>query len=225
MTTSINDMIRAMRENPEARDALRREILTEELLTLPQRLADLVAVVTRQGQDIEALKEDMSILKEDVSVLKEDVRVLKNDVGYLKGRSLEATLQGSIVPFLSDRLELRRGVVVRGPTLYAVSHAFEDEIEDASERGAISRDQRERVYGTDLIVRARSRATGETVFVAVEASFTIDDDDIDRSGKTADALRKVFPDVKVVPTVYGAAIARHDAALADQTGVKVFLAE
>ena len=99
MTTSINDMIRAMRENPEARDALRREILTEELLTLPQRLADLVAVVTRQGQDIEALKEDMSILKEDVSVLKEDVRVLKNDVGYLKGRSLEATLQGSIVPF------------------------------------------------------------------------------------------------------------------------------
>ena len=225
MTTSINDMIRAMRENPEARDALRREILTEELLTLPQRLADLVAVVTRQGQDIEALKEDMSILKEDVSVLKEDVRVLKNDVGYLKGRSLEATLQGSIVPFLSDRLELRRGVVVRGPTLYAVSHAFEDEIEDASERGAISRDQRERVYGTDLIVRARSRATGETVFVAVEASFTIDDDDIDRAGKTADALRKVFPDVKVVPTVYGAAIARHDAALADQTGVKIFLAE
>ena len=230
MTTSINDMIRAMRENPEARDALRREILTEELLTLPQRLADLVAVVTRQGQDIEALKEDMSILKEDVSVLKEDVSVLKedvlkNDVGYLKGRSLEATLQGSIVPFLSDRLELRRGVVVRGPTLYAVSHAFEDEIEDASERGAISRDQRERVYGTDLIVRARSRATGETVFVAVEASFTIDDDDIDRAGKTADALRKVFPDVKVVPTVYGAAIARHDAALADQTGVKIFLAE
>ena len=205
--------------------ALRREILTEELLTLPQRLADLVAVVTRQGQDIEALKEDMSILKEDVSVLKEDVRVLKNDVGYLKGRSLEATLQGSIVPFLSDRLELRRGVVVRGPTLYAVSHAFEDEIEDARDRGAISHTQRQRVYETDLIVRARSRATRDTVYVVVEASFTIDDDDIDRAGKTADALRQVFPDVEVVPAVYGAAVARDNAALADQTGVKIFLAE
>ena len=72
MTISANDMIRAMRENPEARDALRREILTEEILTMPQRIADLVAVVTRQGQDIEVLKEDVGVLKEDVGVLKED---------------------------------------------------------------------------------------------------------------------------------------------------------
>ena len=59
MTISANDMIRAMRENPEARDALRREILTEEILTTPQRIADLVAAVTRQGQDIEVLREDI----------------------------------------------------------------------------------------------------------------------------------------------------------------------
>ena len=189
MTISANDMIRAMRENPEARDALRREILTEEILTMPQRIADLVAVVTRQGQDVEVLKEDVGVLKEDVGVLKEDVGVLKEDVGVLKedvgvlkedmssvkedvrvlnidmgkvkGMSLEATLQGRILPFLSSRLDLRRGVVVRGPMLSAVAHAFEDEIEDASDRGNISRNQRERIYLTDLIVRARSRANGE----------------------------------------------------------------
>ena len=153
MTISANDMIRAMRENPEARDALRREILTEEILTMPQRIADLVAVVTRQGQDVEVLKEDVGVLKEDVGVLKEDmssvkedVRVLNIDMGKVKGMSLEATLQGRILPFLSSRLDLRRGVVVRGPMLSAVAHAFEDEIEDASDRGNISRNQRERIY-------------------------------------------------------------------------------
>ena len=246
MTISANDMIRAMRENPEARDALRREILTEEILTMPQRIADLVAVVTRQGQDVEVLKEDVGVLKEDVGVLKEDVGVLKEDVGVLKedmssvkedvrvlnidmgkvkGMSLEATLQGRILPFLSSRLDLRRGVVVRGPMLSAVAHAFEDEIEDASDRGNISRNQRERIYLTDLIVRARSRANGKTVYVAVEASFTIDGDDIDRASKTADGLRQVFPGVEVVPAVYGSSITREDAALADQTGVRVFLGE
>ena len=135
------------------------------------------------------------------------------------------TLQGDILPFLSGILDLRRAEVVKGPTLSAIDHAFEDEVNDASDRGAISRSQRERIYLTDLIVRARSRATGETVYVAVEASFTIDDDDDDRADKTAYALRQVFPDVKVVPAVYGAAIARDDAALANRTGVKVFLAE
>ena len=70
MTISANDMIRAMRENPEARDALRREILTEEILTTPQRIADLVAAVTRQGQDIEVLKEDVGVLREDMSSVK-----------------------------------------------------------------------------------------------------------------------------------------------------------
>ena len=135
------------------------------------------------------------------------------------------TLQGDILPFLSGILDLRRAEVVIGPMLSAIDHAFEDEIYDASDRGAISRSQRERIYLTDLIVRARSRGTGETVYVAVEASFTIDDDDIDRADKTAYALRQVFPDVEVVPAVYGAAIARGDAALANRTGVKVFLAE
>ena len=218
MVTSINDMIRAIRENPEARDELRRVLLTEELLAMPQRLAELVAVVNRQGQDIE-------VIKGDVSVLKDDVSVLKDDMGYLKGMTTETTLQGRIVPFLSSRLELRRGVVVRGPTISAVAHGFEDAIEDASDRGAITLNQRERVYNTDLIVRARRRSTGELVYVAVEASFTIDDGDIDRAGSTAAALRQVFPAVEVVPAVYGVTITQGGAALADGTGVSVFLAE
>ena len=55
MVTSINDIIRAIRENPELRDELRRELLTDELLAMPQRLSDLVTVVDAQGQRLSGL--------------------------------------------------------------------------------------------------------------------------------------------------------------------------
>ena len=55
MVTSINDIIRAIRDNPEARDELRRVLLTDELLAMPQRLSDLVTVVDAQGQRLSDL--------------------------------------------------------------------------------------------------------------------------------------------------------------------------
>ena len=182
LVTSINDIIRAIREDPEARDELRRVLLTDELLAMPQRLSELVTVVTRQGQDIE---------------------VLKNDMGYVKGKIVETSLQGRIISFLSSRLNLRRATIVRGPVRDGIAHEFEDAIEDASDRDEIAANQRERIYSTDVIVRARRRETGETVYVPVEASFTIDYSDVDRAANTAIALRQVFPGVDVAPAVYG----------------------
>ena len=192
MVTSINEIIRAMRRNPDLRDELRREILTEELLAMPQRLSDLVTVVNAQGPQLEDL----------VTVVKRqgrDIEVLKNDMGYVKGRLVETSLQGWIIPFLSSRLNLRRATVVRGPVRDGIAHEFEDAIEDAGDRGEIEANQRERIYSTDVIVRARRRETGEIVYVPVEASFTIDYSDVDRAANTAIALRQVFPEVDVAP--------------------------
>ncbi len=202
MVTSINDIIRAIREDPEARDELRRVLLTDELLAMPQRLSELVTVVTRQGQDIE---------------------VLKNDMGYVKGKIVETSLQGRIISFLSSRLNLRRATIVRGPVRDGIAHEFEDAIEDASDRDEIAANQRERIYSTDVIVRARRRETGETVYVPVEASFTIDYSDVDRAANTAIALRQVFPGVDVAPAVYGEVITKGGATLANSASVSVFL--
>ena len=202
MVTSINDIIRAIREDPEASDELRRVLLTDELLAMPQRLSELVTVVTRQGQDIE---------------------VLKNDMGYVKGKIVETSLQGRIISFLSSRLNLRRATIVRGPVRDGIAHEFEDAIEDASDRDEIAANQRERIYSTDVIVRARRRETGETVYVPVEASFTIDYSDVDRAANTAIALRQVFPGVDVAPAVYGEVITKGGATLANSASVSVFL--
>ena len=47
MTTvnTIDDLIRIIREQPDAKEAVRREILTEELLALPQEIAAMARIV------------------------------------------------------------------------------------------------------------------------------------------------------------------------------------
>lgn len=237
MVTSVNDIIREMRQNPDLRDELRREILTEELLAMPQRLSDLAAVVDAQGKRISDLAAVVDAQGKQISDLAAAVdaqgKQIANlvvvaehqsrDISDLKGQMIELIIQGRILAFLSSRLNLRRATVVRGPALSGVSHQFEDAIEEASDQGAIEVNQRERVYDTDVIVRARRRESGETVYVPVEASFTIDYSDVDRVVNTAIALRQVFPREDVVPAVYGEVITQGGATLAKGSGVSVFL--
>ena len=96
------DLLRALRENPEWKEAVRREILTEQLLNLPARFDQFAAStegfieeqrqfnaetggrVDRLESDVGQLKEDVGELKQDVGQLKEDVEQLKEDVGELK---------------------------------------------------------------------------------------------------------------------------------------------
>ena len=223
MVTSINEIIRAIRENPELLDELRRELLTDELLAMPQRLSDLVTVVDAQGQQLAGL---VTVVDAQGQHLAELVAVVKRqgqDISNLKGQMIELTIQGRIIAFISSRLNLRRATIVRGPALSGIAHQFEDAIEEASDQGAIEANQRERVYDTDVIVRGRRRESGETVYVPVEASFTIDYSDVDRVANTAIALRQVFPGEDVVPAVYGEAITQGGATLAKGSGVSVFL--
>ena len=101
----LRDLLEILRMMPEWKEALRRELLGDELLALPGLVRKLMAAVeemnrrltrveqdiaemnrrlTRVEQDVEVLKADVEVLKADVGVLKADVGVLKADVGVLK---------------------------------------------------------------------------------------------------------------------------------------------
>ena len=147
------------------------------------------------------------------------------DIGILKGLVLEASLQGKAISFLSGRFKLRRGRVMRGPTMYEINHEFEDAVYDANLEGIITESQRNRILDTDLIARARDSAANETVYVAVEASFTIEADDIERVNETADSLRKVFPSNRVIAAMYGSSINDKDAKLARKQSVETLIVE
>ncbi len=65
MTTiiTVDDFVRALREQPELRDTVRQLILTEELLELPQKLAALA----QQVQELAAAVANLTRRLDDFS--------------------------------------------------------------------------------------------------------------------------------------------------------------
>ena len=271
---TIQDVIRWIQEDPEAKEELRRTLLTEELLNLPQRfarlvelseqnardiaqntrdiarlieiteqhgrdiarlieiteqhgrdIARLIEITEQHGRDIARLIQDFARLVEDFRSLVKIVEQQGQDIGMLKGLALESALQGRAISLLSGRFKLRRGRVMRGPVMIEMNHEFEDAVDAATDAGVITEDQNRRIFNTDLVARARDSATGDVVYVAAEASFTIEPKDVRRAHESARALRLVFPSNDVKTAVFGAAISIQDSDWAKQEGVEVFTLE
>ena len=195
-----------------------------------ERLDRIDERLDRQGADIEVLKTDVGVLKTDVGVLKTDVGVLKTDVGVLKtdmrvvkGVSLEAYLHVQMSRRAANLFTLRRIAIVRGPLLSDAVHDFEDEITDALKRNAISDDQHGRVFDTDLIIRGLDRESSKPTYVAIEAAFTIGDDDIRKASDTVTALRAVFKkeEAEIIGAIHGINIAAEHFGEAEKLGLVV----
>lgn len=78
---------------------------------------------------------------------------------------------------------------------------------------------------TDMVVRGRSLRSDGDVYVAVEASFTASDGDIDRANRSAEALRKVFTNAESAAAVYCSEVSGEIVNAAENEGVKVILNE
>ena len=86
MTTPINtfqDILDAMERDPALLDALRRHILTDDLLELPAQVKALTETVTALAETVKALSETVEVLSETVEVLTKDVASIKTDLSTL----------------------------------------------------------------------------------------------------------------------------------------------
>ena len=93
MTTinTIDDLIKIIREQPEAKEAVRREILTEELLALPQEIAAMARIVRNtaetQEQHTEALSDMARTVRNTAETQEQHTRFLEQhsrDIDDLK---------------------------------------------------------------------------------------------------------------------------------------------
>ena len=232
MTSPINsfqDILDAMERDPALRDALRRHILTDELLQVPVRLERVEADIKVLKEDVSVLKEDVCVLKEDVAVLKEDVAVLKEDVAVLKedvavlkedvselkvGQArLEvdfAKMGGDVSRLLGEDYEshvatyahrfLRRGLGINA-VLFACQR----------DKSALTRllDEAEMqgridAAEVDELDRADLILTvdGPTDYLLSEVSITIQQDDIDRARERAGLFAKATAQT-VAPFAFG----------------------
>lgn len=205
----FRDLIRIMEERPEWRADLRRLVLTDDLLSLPEqvaRLTDQVAGLTDQVVGLAAAQqrteEQMAVLTAQVSGLVLVVQTLMDDVGDLKGVNLELRYRERAPAYLSR--VLRRAHVLTTEELVSL-------LDDAVERGDLSEGEAAEVAWADLVVQGRRRENGAEVYFVVEVSWGIGPHDVERAVRRA-ALLAQFG-IPAVPMVAGKTVTAEAARL------------
>ena len=241
MINTTDDFIRLLRANPEFLAAARRELLTEELLELPQRFSQYAQTTEKrldsvdrglgsleQGQ--QRLESDVKDLQQGQQRLESGQRRLENSVNILRGDALETKMPTRLCDMMSETLDIRRTQVFwmaqhLMPPM-SRSEYFVQTLEDATDRGIITEDEEARLTRTDMVIRSLRKSDGSRLWIAAEASGVIDQDDIERARQSASALKKMYGE-DAVPVVYGYSISERQreqaAATPELQQVHVFL--
>jgi hypothetical protein len=201
----FHDLIRLIEAHPEWRAELRRLVLTDELLALPQQVGILTREVTTLATTQQHLAEQMTALTVQVTALARSVQTLTDDVGNLKGRSLEADYRTK-GPAYFGRL-IRRPHVLTSDELVTL-------LEDAREHGVFSDAEIQELYDADLVVRGRRAVDGTEVYLVVEVSWGVGPYDVERAARRAALLARTG--VAVIPVVAGERLTAEAGRLAQQ---------
>ena len=196
----FRDLVHILEQRPEWRAELRRLVLTDELLSLPEQVASLRTETERHLQE---LTEAQARTTAQIADLTRTMQALADDVGELKGKSLEADYRTKGPAYFS-RL-LRRVHVLSADELTAL-------IENAVDRGALTAAQAQEIYETDLIVRGKRWEDGTEAHLVVEISWGVGPRDVERVVRRAALLGHIG--LTVIPVVAGRRITAEAARMA-----------
>ena len=203
---TIEDIIRILREKPEIREAARREILTDELLELPEKVAQIITIqqqilerLDRHGEQLAAHGKTLAahgktlaahgkrLDRIDVRLDGIDVRLDGID-GRLDGLASKVSRLGGKVSRLEGLAAMQ--VAEKRYALIALEMGLDEprmlslvEIAKMAMGDAASEYTESELNSfrdCDIIMSARSSDGGES-YVAVQVSTTIDHDDIRRA--------------------------------------------
>ena len=185
MTTPINnfqDILDAMERDPALRDALRRHILTEELLQVPARLERIENDLASVKDDLASVKDDVAIIRTDLDALTEQVAQIGGRVSMLTGEDYE-----SHVAIYVPR-ELRRNLGIHVSVFFTQRDraALTQLLDNAESEGRIEPVETNELDRADIVLTA----DGPTDYILAEVSLTIQQDDINRAAERARLLAK-----------------------------------
>ncbi len=240
----INDLARILREQPEWVDTLRSLLLTQELLDLPERFAEftrlteanfqlvherIAGLETRMGGvetriaglevRVGGLEIRVGGLETSVAQLQEGQARLETQVARLAGEV--GNLTGSEYEKQAERLgprRLRQQLGITGATvIHSVTNANQPHLtallDQAMDQGILSLAETEDLEQADLVFQGLDPA-GSLCQVLVEASITIQEQDVERARRRADLLARLN-DAPTLPAVIGAVISPMAQTLAD----------
>ena len=149
-------------------------------------MAEVKADTAELKSDMAEVKADTAELKSDMAGVKTALRRLEGTVGRLQGAELERKIHANIAGMVCTPLGIRRPRVLKSILAATVPELF-DLLDPAQDAGRINRTQFDRLMQTDIILAARD-GSAQPVYVAIEISRTVHDEDLDRARERADIL-------------------------------------
>ena len=213
MTTinSLDDFLRALDANPAWREAVRARILGEELLKLPVRFNELMELQLQMNQRIERIDgfvEEQKRVNEEQKQVNEDQKQFNHRIDSFVEEQKRFNERADNFMTLTNtrmtRIESDISTVKGGHARTRVADFTEiiaanldldyvrtltprqlnDIVKDVSDPSAANPDQRASFVNADLVIEATDGG-GNTVYAAVETSWTADRRDSGRALRNA----------------------------------------
>ena len=160
--------------------------LESDTAELKSDVAELKATTGRLETDVGELKSDMSGVKATLGRMEGRMSRLEGTVGRLVGADLERKIHANIANIVDQRLDLGRPQVLQSVLVSPVPELF-DILDPARAAGRIDRSQYQSLRRADIILSARDSAA-QRVYVVIEISRTVHDDDLTRARERADIM-------------------------------------
>lgn len=201
MTTinSQEDFLRALAENPQWKEAVRAQLLGEDLLQLPARFDAFVEEQKQHNDRMDAFIERISAFVEEQKLINAELKGFveeqrrvndrmdrrmdrfNNDIGQVKGGHARwSTIHEAPSIVLGLNLERSLGLkYVRDVTMAELAAMAHN-----AAGGDISTNELRSFSRADLVIEIED-ASGDTCYLAVEASFTATQRDASRAMRNA----------------------------------------
>ena len=228
---TIADLVRVLKEEPEWAEALRNQLLSQELLELPERFQAFVRVteennrlmrerLDRVESDIRDLKAGQAETNQRLGQLTGEVNKLRGQVGNLVGADLERKVHANVSHF-ARRLKLRKIHILQSQFIDD-NKELHDCLAHAEDQGIISLEQGDQIQVADIIFRGQHRESAQSMHVVAEVSRSIADHDIVRAADRAQ-IWSLVTECETLAVVIGARIEPKQQALAQERSVIILI--
>ena len=214
-------LLRSLDDNPEFKEEIRQRLLTQELLDLPNTVAQMAVSVSEMrdvfDKRVTALEErfdgfqaqqsenteQLNSIRQTLDSLDSRVDSLDGRVSNITGSDYERKATRRTSNLLSRYLRLEQIQVIHSPLQETASYLVQV-VNDALKADTITTEQADDLDQADIIVLAKD-PDGKPTHLVAEASVTIDESDIDRAYQRAQVLQRIT-ESPAIAAVIGTAI-------------------
>lgn len=233
---TFQDIIDAVRDNPNLRDELRLHLLGDELLKLPAQFAEFVRVTqehneavnrrlerleegqTRLEEGQTRLQEGQTSLRKDLNALTTELRTIGGHVSRLTGDEHEGQASRIAIRRARTHLDVTEARIV-GRAVGTEPDPIAHIANIAALGGLITEDEADELERADLVLQGIQ--DGRQVYVVAEISVTVQARDAQKALERADILQKAS-NTKTIAAAIGQTIAE-DATLNAPAGVTLIV--